>query len=363
MNNNKQSMEVHNKVKSTSLLAKQAFKELHKYQQGEKTLLKTGRPYIDKHLGGALPGSLILIGAPSGVGKTHESQNILKNILDTNINKNANNYVTLEFMLEMKFLNLIMRDTHQFLHKKKSEILSKPFNEMEKKIVEGYYETLKDGRRFIVEESIDTTEFFEICDKFCEENKDKDAIIILVDHLLLVSAKNRGEDPLKTISQDTNILSKKYSNVYFIYLSQLNRGVYGDIKEKSNNMIPDVSHIYGSSHFEFLSQFAVIMFNPFKLGIEQYMSVNINRYSNLSEFYGETNLKGDRVSFSTLGNMFFHTVKVRDSDDIHDNLYIERMNISEEHLKKMKMDIEKPDNFYIEDSDFEFETDSEDTPF
>ena len=352
-----------NKVKSASILAKEAFKELHKYQQRDKFLLKTGRPYIDNHLGGTLPGSLILIGAPSGVGKTHESQNILKNILDTSINEKASNYVTLEFMLEMKFLNLIMRDTHQMLGKKKSQILQKPFDPIERKIVEEYYKSLQDGRRHIVEESVHTGEFYDICEEFCEAHQDKEAIIILVDHLLLITGKNRGEDPLQAISRDTNILSKKFDNVYFIYLSQLNRGVYADIKEKSNSVVPDVSHIYGSSHFEFLSQFAVIMFNPFKLGVEQYMSVKKERYNNLSNFYGEENLKGDRVSFNSLGNMFYHTVKIRDSDDIYNNLHIESMNIPQEQLDKMKMDIDKEEDFYVKDVDFEFNSDSDETPF
>lgn len=332
------------KIKTAGSLAKEAMADLNKFQVGEKKLLKTGREYVDKHIGGVLPGDLILIGASSGVGKTFEMMKIIRLILDSNVNTLSNDYVVLEFMLEMKYLNFILRDVNRLIKKDKSKILTETFTEYEKQAVKEYYNELKDGRRFVVDESITSKEFLDISREFCIANKDKSSIIITIDHILLVLSDNGFEDPLKKLAEYTNILRKEFSNVYFIFLSQLNRGIYDDVQEKSNKVAPNTSHIYGSSHFEFLSSFVVIMFNPFKMGVQQYMQVRKDRYPELSEFYGEENGKGDRVSFDTVGNMFFHVVKIRESDKIYDNLFIESMNIPQEQLDKLRMDVKETYN-------------------
>lgn len=327
-----------NKIKTTSQLAKQAFSDLKLFQSGERKLLKTGRDYIDKHIGGLIPSNLLLIGANSGGGKTHEFMRMMNGILSEDNNPQAKDFVSLEYLLEMKYLDLVVREAHTITGKKKADILTSDFNEEEKELMNEYFKTLTDGRRFIVEESITTTEFLEITDKFCDENRDKKAIIIGIDHLLLILASEKGEDPLAKIAQYTNILRKKYDNLYFIYLSQLNRTNYANVKEKSNLMVPTVASIYGSSHFEFLSAYVVIMSNPFRQGISEYMKVYEDRYPDLKEFMTDPNEKG-YVSFDTIGNYFYHIVKLRDSDYMYDNLYIEKMNISEEVITKMKMDV------------------------
>jgi archaellum biogenesis ATPase FlaH len=336
-------MTLHPKIKTTASLANEAFSDLKKLQDQEDKLIKTGRPFIDNHLGGLLPSSVILLGAASGIGKTYEAQRIMKGIFSKDINAQADEYVSLEYMLEMKFLDLILRDANSMLNKKKSDILTKPFTEEEKAIMREYYSTLQDGRRFIVDESVTSEEYFEITRDFCRQNQDKKGIVVLIDHLLLILESSRGEDPLKKISEYTNILRKEFKNVYFLFLSQLNRSSYADIKEKSNAMVPNVTHIYGSSHFEFLSSYAIIMFNPFKLGVEEYMKVNRDRYPDLEDFLTVEDSKG-RSSFNTLGNMFYHMVKIRESDDMYNNLYIEKMNISEDQIKKMSMDAQAKDS-------------------
>lgn len=340
------------KVISASVLADQAFRELGKFQKGKRLLVKTGRHYIDSHIGGLKPSDLVLVGAKSGVGKTYELMKILKGVLNKELNPFANNFVSLEFMLEMKFLDLILRDTHSITKKKKVDILTAEFTPEEQALVREYYETLKDGRRFIVQETVNTEEFFDICDEFCQTHKDKDAIVISIDHLALILAKG-AENPLDTVSTLTNILRKKYDNVYFIYLSQLNRS--GEVVEKSNMMIPQTSHIYGSSHFEFLSSYVIVMANPFKQGVEEYMKFKQDRYPELKEFMTRPNDKGF-CSFNTLGNIFTHVLKIRESDEPLNNLHIESLNLSEEQLDKMKMDIEKDDGIGVIEGMDDFES-------
>lgn len=337
--NTEETSKVLAKVVTTSKLAKEAFKELKKFQDGTRKLLKTGRDYIDCHIGGLKPSDLVLIAAGSGVGKTYEFIRVLNGIMNEEINPLAKNFVSLEFMLEMKFLDLIVRETSAITKKKKRQILTESFDEYEKQLIQDYYNTLKDGRRFVVEESVNTEEFEIICEDFCEKNKDKDAIIISIDHLALMLAKGK-ENPLKETVIITNKLRKKYHNVFFIYLSQLNRD--REIAERNNIMVPRTSNIFGSSEFEFLSSYVVVMANPFKDGVEEYMKVREDRYPELKQFMVE-GTRGN-YHFNTLGNIFYHVLKIRESDVPYNNLHIESMNLSEEQLKRMKLDVEVKDN-------------------
>lgn len=336
----KQQSSLNPKIKNTKELARDAFNELKDYQAGKKKLIKTGREYIDCHIGGLKASDLFLLASQSGTGKTYELMKVINNILDTEINENSSEFVTLEFNLEMRMLDLVVRDIHKLTEKDKSKIITEEFTTEEKEIVNEYYKRLTDGRRFIVEESINTAEFTDICMKFCDENKDKEAIIITIDHLLLIQKSEYGENPLEKVVEVTNTLRKKYNNVYFIYLSQLNRTNYTNIKEKSNDMVPKTDSIFGSSAMEFLSSYVVILYSPFKLGVTEYMKVLEDRYPDLTDFMTEPNERGF-VSFLTVGNLFVHVVKIRETDVPYNNLFIERMYLNNDTITKMKMDIEK----------------------
>jgi hypothetical protein len=329
------------KIKTAKSLSAEAISQLHKYQTGEDKVVLTGRPYIDKHLKALLPGDVITIFAPSGVGKTEEFSKIFRKFLSEEVNPDAKNYVSLEFNLEMQYFNLFLRDSAKNFGKKKSDILLKEFTEEEKSLIKEYHNALSDNRRFIVEETVTTKELFEIMEEFCEEHKDKSAILCGIDHVGLILSSEKGEDPLERITTYINILKKKYKNVYFLLLTQMNRSYYSqEPKERSNNNVPTTSMIYGASHFEFLSSYIVAIVNPFKtFGIREYRKVKPDRYPDLSDFVTYEDKKGF-VSFDTIGNLFFEILKLRDSDYMFDTLYIERMGISKEQLEKMKQSVE-----------------------
>src|SRR5699024_3420744 len=191
------------------------------------------------------------------------------------------------------------------------DILTKEFTEEEKEIVREYNETLNDGRRFVVDESVNTKEYFEIVDDFCDKNRNKDYIILSLDNILLITGENSAENPLETLAEKTNVLRKKYDNIVFIYLSQLNRYYPPEVREKSNEMLPKTKHIYGSSQFEFLSAYVVVMANPFKMGVEEYMRVKADRYEDYTDVMTEPN-SNNLCSFKTMGYIFYHTLKTRE---------------------------------------------------
>ena len=327
------------RIKKAGDLATTAFQYLNKLQTGSHPIVKTGQNFIDVHIQGVLPSDVILYAGNSGTGKTKLLYDTLDSILDENVNKNASNFVTLQYELEMKFLNKILRDSNSLTKKRKSDILSKEFTEDEKDIIKRYYEGLKDNRRFICEDTINTDDFLKMTDEFCSQNTDKDAIWCTLDHCLLVQKSNPHEDVAERLTSHINTLRKKFNNVYFILLSQNNRSSLANIADRDNSMIPTTSIIYGSSHFEFLSSFIVVITDPFKLGVNSYLKVNPSRYEWLSEFMEEEDKNG-KVSFSTLGNHFIWTLKTRESDESYKNLFIKPLDLTSDQLDKMRQSVD-----------------------
>lgn len=329
------------KIKKAQALSQDAIYKMHKFQTGTDKIVKTGRDYIDKHIKGLLPSDLITIFAPSGIGKTEEFCKIFRNFLDEKINLDAKEYVSLEFNLEMLYFNLFLRNAAKQLDKKKSEVLFEEFTEEESKVIKEYHSALSDNRRFIVEESVTAKEFFEMTSDFCEINKLKKGIFIGIDHCKLILPSEKGEDPLEALTTYINILRKKYNNLYFVLLSQVNRTYYAtEPKERSNNNLPTTSMIYGASHFEFLSSYIVAIVNPFKtFGIREYMKVKPDRYVDLKSFTTSEDKNGF-TSFDAIGKLFYHILKLRDSDHMFDTLHIEELDISKEQMDKMKQSVD-----------------------
>lgn len=326
-----------------------AFIELKKLQVGEKTLPKTGEDFIDSHLGCILPGDVILISALSGQGKTETLQRMKKKILSVEVNKDAMNYVFLDVSLEMKLFNIILRGLSNVIDKKKSKILFEEFTEEEKEKAKKYYETLDDDRQYISQTPTTPLEFYNGTKTFLEEHSDKEAVFIALDHVLLMSGSNKQE-VLEQLCEHINQLKLSFSNAYFILISQNNRGLLGRIAEKNNNAAPNAGDVFGSSFLDQLCSFNIILYNPFKMGIEQYMKVNPNRYEYLSEHFGEEDSKG-RVSFNTQGKIFVHMIKTRESDNNYSNLFVIEMDsqpeIKEPEGKLSKNPVfDKPDPIF-----------------
>lgn len=313
--------------------AKEAFVELKKIQQGEKPIVKTGEEYVDCHIGGLLPGDVWTIAGASGTGKSETLYTVLDKIMSREVNPTSDNYVSLEFSFEMKMLNKLLRQTHNLLGKKKSEILSSPFDDSEKTVVKNYFDGLKDDRRFVCQSPVTSDEFYKMAREFCLEHAGKEAVIISVDHLLLFAGSDK-QLVLEKVSEAINLLKIEFPNVYFILLSQLNRNNPLMAKDKDNSLIPTNSMLFGSSFMEHLSAYITIIVNPFKAGINQFLRVNENRYPWLDEYF--TAQEKGKVSFKTLGNLFYFMTKVRESDNAYRNLFVVEMDLSEEQRARME---------------------------
>jgi replicative DNA helicase len=322
------------KIQNLKDLAKSAFAELKKIQTGEKKIVKSGMKMIDSHIGGLLPGDVILFSGLSGHGKSATLYQLKDNILNKEINEEAEDYAFLDMSLEMKIFNIILRGIHDRLDKKKRDILFNEFNDDEKEIAKRYYESLQDDRQYVNQAPATPKEFFDGARQFLIDHKNKKAVFISIDHMLLL----QGSDKQKVIEQTVeaiNLLKLEFDNAYFILLSQLNRGLLTRVEEKNNRSAPNATDLFGSSFMDQIASYNIILFNPYKAGIEQYMKVNPERYEYLSDHFGEEDSKG-RVSFNTTGKIFYHIEKTRESDDPYKDIYIKEMNLSKDQLEKLQ---------------------------
>tara|TARA_R110002012_G_scaffold247487_1_gene423163 strand:- start:170 stop:1288 length:1119 start_codon:yes stop_codon:yes gene_type:complete len=315
-------------------LANDAFTELKQIQSGEKLLVKTGDPLIDDHIGGLLPGDAVIISGLSGHGKSEFLFRKREAILDVKINPKADNYVWLNYNLEVKVLNVVLRGLHRKLKKRKQDILFKEFTKEEKDLANEYFELLQDDRQFIEQDQTTSEDFYTKTREFLLKHTDKDAVLVSFDHVALNADKDTQKG-IEELIRSANKLKLEFDNAYFFFVSQLNRAILSRVAEKNNNAAPNAGDIYLSSVMDFIASYNIIVFNANKVGIEQFMKVSPDRYSYLSDHFGDEDSKG-RVSFNTVGKLFFKVIKTRESDVIWKDLYITDMDLSEEEVEKLK---------------------------
>jgi replicative DNA helicase len=339
-------------IKQINGLVKDAFVELKKFQSGEKQLVKTGYECIDSHIGGLLNGDILLISALSGHGKSEMLFRMKKNILDLNVNSEAEDYVFLDISLEMKVFNIVLRGIHREMNKSKKKILFEEFTEEEKEIAKKCYESMKDERQFISQSPTSPDQFYKGCKEFLDGMVDKKAVFVAIDHVLLISGGDKKK-ALEDVVEYMNRLKLDYENVYFIMLSQMNRSIMGRISEKNNAAIPNPGDLYGSEFMTQITSYSIALFNPYKVGIDEYIKVNTSRYEYLAEHF--VSEKGSKASFDTIGKLFYHVLKVREGEAVFKDLFIEEMDLDSDTLNKLRQEkIEnKKDNDVAEDEDMD----------
>jgi replicative DNA helicase len=308
-------------------VAKKAFEEIKQYQKGEKKVIKTGRPYIDD----AFPlvnGSVITIAASSGIGKSYELATILDNIMNVNLNPDAGNYISLNISLEMKVLSHVLRGLNKAVGKSKKKILLEEFTEEEKALSNAYYKQMMDDRFFISQVPTTPQKYVAACREFLTEHSDKDSVFISADHIALFGSDN-GKNKNQTIEdliEKTNELKMEFPNAVFIFLSQMNSEINSRLQEKNVQSQPRDTDLYYSQFTFQVSDYVVVIVNPYKKGINEYTKINKQRYSHLEKYFTESDNKG-RVSLKTLGVLFYHLLKCREADSLYIDIFAEDLNI------------------------------------
>lgn len=315
-------------------LIEDSAKELGRLQSGKQKIVKTGFECIDTHVGGLLPGDILLLSGLSSHGKSEFLFKLKENLMNIENNEDAKDYVYLDISLEMKMFNIFLRGVHRRLKKSKKRILFEEFTDEEKEIVKAYYNSLEDERIFMVQEKVTPRSFRDGVIAFAEEHKKKKAIFVSIDHILLVSGNDK-KAVLDEVVEMMNELKLIYGNLYFIILSQMNREVLKRSDDKNNKATPNSSDLFGSDFMQQAASYSIIIFNAFKVGINQYMKVDPDFYDYLSEHFGEEDKKKGKISFETIGKLFYHVIKVREGESVFKDIFIEDMQMDEETRTKL----------------------------
>lgn len=317
-------------------LTKKAFQEIKQYQIGNKGIIKTGLPYFDDVFP-VVNGSVIVFSAGSGIGKSFTLAKMVDNILNKELNPTSDNFAVLNISLEMRVLSLVLRGMAKNIKSKsKKEILLQEFTDEEKVQAKAYFDSLQDDRVSISQVPTTPNKFYEGCKEFLELNKDKDSVIITVDHLALISGDS-GESRntiIEKFIERVNDLKMEYENVIFILLSQTNSEMIKRAKDKDIMAQPQPSDLYYSQFTFQVADFVAVMTNPTRLGIKEYSKVDPERYPNLQKFFLEEDLKG-RVSLEPFGVNYVHLLKCREADGMYLDIYAEELNIPDvENIRK-----------------------------
>ena len=326
-------------IKPVKEVADKAYEQLAKYQYGELLPVRTGRPFLDEIFGGLLPQDIVAIAGASGGGKSFELARIRKYVMNPENNPTAANYVWLDRSLEMKYISNVLRDLKIALNKTKKKILLESFSQEEMEIVEEYRKGSTDERFFIDEEALNPEEFEEAMDKFLSQHTDKEAVFISTDHIALdKDVKGDKKKAVDGIIEAINRLKKKYPNSYWIILTQLNRQILTRIKDKDIMAMPNRSDVYQSDTIFHIADYVYVTHNPHRLGINQFSRVNRDIYNYLEEYFVEE--KNGKVSFDTLGKIFYIVLKMREGEILFRDIFIEEIDIEgKEKYREPKTDL------------------------
>ena len=120
--------------RSSKEIIMDAYERIRKYQSGELLPARTGYAYLDKALlGGFYPQHAVAIGARPGVGKSYLAQKIMSNVMNVNINPQADDYVWLRCEFEMNPEDLMLRSLSKKMGKDIQDILLNEMSEDEVK--------------------------------------------------------------------------------------------------------------------------------------------------------------------------------------------------------------------------------------
>lgn len=325
----------------------QVVRDLSKYQTGQIKTVKTGRIHLDDTLTGLLPGDIVVLAGASGAGKTFELQTIRENTMSVEINPDAANYAFLDYSFEMKLFNLVLRGLNKHIDKSKKDILLQEFSEAERDLAKRYMDTLRDDRFYMDEIPCTPQQFLKQTREFLEEHRDKERVFVAIDHMALFKNNSEGKKgTIDEVGETINILKRDFDNVIFILLSQLNRGILGRIKDNDINAMPNRSDVYQSDTLFHLADYLIVVHNPYRMGITEYLKVNPSIYSYLAEHMTEPKGASKKVSFHTLGKIFYHVLKVREGEVVFDDIFIEDIDLANKAMyEEEKIDVTKEEGF------------------
>lgn len=327
--------------------------ELNKLQKKEISPIRTSFDFLNKLTFGGLQKNLIIsiLGRPSH-GKTFFAQALRKDILSEN-----DNVCLLYFNWEMSWFNLLILEIKKKIKKPLDYILNNPPDNTELEEYKKIAREFRDPRFTSVDDSLTPSEFEYVCEKYIENNFDKEHIVIMIDHIGITKGSNKME-AIYGMMEICNKLKLKYSNkLTFIILGQLNREIERLWRTRDLNPINlrvSSEYIFSADAIMQGSDLVIGLVIPQRAGLEKYCSVNRKRYEHLEKHIVDED-KGspkDYVRLKGMNRIYYDVIKKR-LDDGAPSLYCSIIDSEQEEINNVFQNYEK-DSTFESDDDLEF---------
>ena len=329
----------------------QAHSDIIKIQYNSDNILKLGIDHLDHFLIDGLTNKMVFIGSRPSMGKTTSSETIIKNLLES-----KSNISILRMNLEMPTRSLLLRDYKKALNSTIKNIISKPFSEQEKPIIQSVIKRHNDKRVKNFSFAVNGEKLRYLLNKFCEtvskedevknaekEDKIKTEKICIIDHLHIYSTKSEIDEVLKICNE----VKMKDSYLSFIIYFQFNRSLEDvwrgskDIKANPKSFLPNSSHIYNTDTLMQFGSIVMGMTIPQVVDLEEFVSVYKERNQHLKEHFIDDIFDNTTVRLKGRNRIYYNYIKIRDIDDMEDSrLYCDILN--SDYEKTLEKEIKKP---------------------
>lgn len=295
---------------------RKAHEEIVAIQRKEKAIIKTGLNYVDDFLPNGLRNKMIFGGSRPSMGKTYNSEQVIDNLLNKQINTEEIEILRLNW--EMQTSSLFLRELKKALNKKMKDILETPYTKNEQDIVKKTVAKLDDNRVINFSRIVEGESLRYLLEKFCTANPHKIKILI-VDHLHILQDKKR----IDTFLGICNEIKLIYPNFSMIGYFQLNRDLESvwrgskGINPNPKNFRPHPGHIYNTDSLQQYADLIYTMIIPQVANLELYASVYRERYGHLSDHF-EDNDDTSWVRLKSFNRIYYEIIKVRLVDDFND---------------------------------------------
>ena len=219
--------------------------------------IASGFQAIDRFTGGWQPTDLIIVGGASSMGKTSFALALAYNAAK------YTNTPTVIFSYEMSALQLIRRLASMESGISNKYITNGTLNNEELSKIHDAISNIEKIPLHIDEGNITSLGY--LVHRIKEYVKNKEAKLVMIDYLQLVSSKNKAGSREQEVSQVARTLKNlaKELNITVIALSQLNRGV-----GMRNNSKPTLSDLRESGEIEQAADVVMLIYRPEYYGIE-----------------------------------------------------------------------------------------------
>jgi len=318
-------------IKTSKEVILNASKEISLYQQGKLKPIKTRYKHFNENLiGGIYPGKIIVIAGIAQMGKTYFLNDIESDFFNEGLNPNANERVLLRCNWEMTVRDLLTNKLKSVLKVQLKDILFKQptgdFGNKFRDVVRGEM----DDKIYYNEEPTNALDWYNDTREFLAKFRKKQHILVTLDHLALVEG-NVLKTSIDSLLGYANKLKKEFSNVSFVFISQLNRDI--EYRTDIRFLAPIRSDLYASDAIYHIADIIVVKHIPFLLGHDKYMAIQTNDYKHLKKFMN--NPTSTHSNFRTRNAIFYHYLKIRNAED-----YMQRL-----HIDYLDENIEINDNY------------------